>query len=118
MASLQSSPVAAVLTVGMTALTLLYRSFSFFGAHCIMQVSNSFVREVAQNDATGRLKLAAHLKQRHLDPSHYEKMSVALALAVTGSAIRTLEKEPMMSLYAITTAWFLETVLYNQPCVE
>lgn len=79
-----------------------------------MPVSINYVREVAQGDGTSEWKLAPHLKDRHLDPSHYEKMTVALALAVinhsTGLAIRTLEKGGQMSSAAITTAWLLETV--------
>ncbi|KAG0443154.1 hypothetical protein HPB47_015235 [Ixodes persulcatus] len=63
---------------------------------------------------TSALKLAPHLKDKHLDPNHYEKMSVSSALAVlnhsTGSAIRVLVKQGKMSLAAIATAWFLETV--------
>ncbi|KAG0437961.1 hypothetical protein HPB47_017210 [Ixodes persulcatus] len=69
---------------------------------------------MAQRDGTSEWKPAPHLKDRHLDPSHYEKMTIASALAVinhsTGSAIRTLEKEGQMSSAAITTAWFLGTV--------
>lgn len=79
-----------------------------------MQVSLSYVRDVAQRDGTSALKLAPHLKDKHLDPNHYEKMSVSSALAVlnhsTGSAIRVLVKEGKMSPAAVTTAWFLETV--------
>ncbi|KAM7314520.1 uncharacterized protein ISCGN_004304 [Ixodes scapularis] len=78
------------------------------------EVSLSYVRDVAQRDGTSALKLAPHLKDKHLDPNHYEKMSVSSALAVlnhsTGSAIRVLVKEGKMSPAAVTTAWFLETV--------
>ncbi|KAM7306584.1 uncharacterized protein ISCGN_010287 [Ixodes scapularis] len=78
------------------------------------EVSLSYVRDVAQRDGTSAVKLAPHLKDKHLDPSHYEKMSVSSALAVlnhsTGSAIRVLVKGGKMSPAAVTTAWFLETV--------
>ncbi|KAM7314521.1 uncharacterized protein ISCGN_004305 [Ixodes scapularis] len=78
------------------------------------EVSLSYVRDVAQRDGTSALNLAPHLKDKHLDPNHYEKMSVSSALAVlnhsTGSAIRVLVKEGKMSPAAVTTAWFLETV--------
>ncbi|KAM7293588.1 uncharacterized protein ISCGN_023199 [Ixodes scapularis] len=78
------------------------------------EVSLSYVREVAQRDGTSALKLAPHLKDKHLDLNHYEKMSVSSALAVlnhsTGSAIRVLVKQGKMSPAAVTTAWFLETV--------
>lgn len=88
---------------------------SFFLCGCFTaQVSISYVREVAQRDGTSDLKLAPHLKEKHLDPSHYEKMSVGSALAVinhsTGSAIRALVREGKMPPAATTTAWFLETV--------
>lgn len=79
-----------------------------------MQVSVAYIKQLAAIDAKQDLKIAPHLKEKHLDPNHFDKMNVASAVAVlnraVASAIRLLVKIGQLPREALTTAWFLDTM--------
>ncbi|KAG0427958.1 hypothetical protein HPB47_025026 [Ixodes persulcatus] len=73
------------------------------------EVSVEHIKALAEIDAARDLKLAPHLKSSYLDPSHFEKMNVASAVAVlnhsVGAAMRMLVCLGLLPPEALTTAW-------------
>lgn len=78
------------------------------------QVSVSYIKVLVEEDAKHDLKLAPHLKPKHLDGTHYDKMNVSCAVAVLNHAvaagIKYLVEARKLPEKALTTAWFLEQV--------
>lgn len=73
-----------------------------------------YIKDLADTDAAHDLKLAPYLKPKHLYLNHFDKMSVASAVAVlnrsVAAGIRVLLLMGKLPPEASTTAWFLDQV--------
>lgn len=82
--------------------------------YIFFQVSLKYVQQLCEIDEKHSLKLAPHLKLKHLNPSHYDKMNVSTACALFNhsitAALRLLVEQKKMEDKALTTAWFLDKV--------
>ena len=84
-----------------------------FGLPCNV-VSVAPLNVLVKYQANKDLKPAPKLTEKHLQPSHFEKMKVSHAMAIfsnsVSAAIRLLVDAGVIHNSALTTAWFLETV--------
>ena len=84
-----------------------------FGLPCAV-VSVEPLHVLVKYQANKDLKPAPKLTEKHLQPSHFEKMKVSHAMAIfsksVSAAIRLLVDGGVIHNSALTTAWFLETV--------
>ena len=68
-----------------------------------------------KNNITGK-KLAPNLTERHLNPSHHDKMRVNLAKQLfdkpVSAGINLLVKAKELPVEAVTTAWFINQISY------
>ncbi|KAG8226417.1 hypothetical protein J437_LFUL012513 [Ladona fulva] len=76
------------------------------------EVKIEYIKQLFEIDSGNQLKLAPLLRESCLQPNHFEKMKVGLAIALlnhqTGAAIEYAVETNKISKDALTTAWFLK----------
>ena len=77
-------------------------------------VSVEHVRTLLEYQNTKDLKPAPGLNEQHLEPSHFDKMKVSLALNVFNKAVsaglKLLVENNYLEKNALTTAWFIDFI--------
>ncbi|KAH8022672.1 hypothetical protein HPB51_000972 [Rhipicephalus microplus] len=78
------------------------------------EISLKYVEQLCEIDEQHSLKLASRLKQKHLNPSHFDKMNVGTVCALfdlnISAVLRLLVEQKKIDEKAVTTTWYLDQV--------